>query len=165
MKDSIKRYLPSIVYGGSDGAVTTFAVMAGAVGAGFDTRVIIVLGLANLFSDGFSMAAADYQAEDSHAKENKPRALRDAFVTFVSFVGIGFIPLLPILFMVNANKFILSTIFTLFTFLCIGYIRGKILNRNPIKLAIQSVVIGSICAAIAFFVGEYLAKLDRKSVV
>ena len=159
MKDSIKRYLPSIVYGGSDGAVTTFAVMAGAVGAGFDTRVIIVLGLANLFSDGFSMAAADYQAEDSHAKENKPKALRDAFATFISFVGIGFIPLLPILFMVNANKFILSTIFTLLTFLCIGYVRGKILNRNPVKLAIQSAIIGSICAIIAYVIGEYLSKL------
>ena len=59
MKDSLKKYLPSIVYGGSDGAVTTFAVMAGAVGAGFDSRVIIVLGLANLFSDGFSMASAE----------------------------------------------------------------------------------------------------------
>jgi ABC-type uncharacterized transport system YnjBCD permease subunit len=48
MKDSIKKYLPSIVYGGSDGVVTTFGVMAGAVGAGIDTRVIIILGLANL---------------------------------------------------------------------------------------------------------------------
>ena len=159
MKDSIKRYLPSIVYGGSDGAVTTFAVMAGAVGAGFDTRVIIVLGLANLFSDGFSMAAADYQAEDSHVKENKPRALKDALATFISFVGIGFIPLLPILFMADAHKFILSTIFTLFTFAFIGYVRGKILKRNPIRLALQSVIIGSTCAAIAYFIGEYISKL------
>lgn len=159
MKDSVKRYLPSIVYGGSDGAVTTFAVMAGAVGAGFDTRVIIVLGLANLFSDGFSMASADYQAEDSHAKENKPRALKDAFATFLSFVGIGFIPLLPILFMAHANKFILSTIFTLLTFAFIGYVRGKILKRNPIRLALQSIIIGSICAAIAYFIGEYISKL------
>lgn len=159
MKDSIKKYLPSIVYGGSDGAVTTFAVMAGAVGAGFDTRVIIVLGLANLFSDGFSMAAADYQAEDSHAKENKPRALRDALVTFVSFVGIGFIPLVPILFMVSVNKFLLSTIFTLVTFGLIGYIRGKILNRNPLRLALQSIIIGSICASLAYFVGEYISRL------
>lgn len=159
MKDSITRYLPSIVYGGSDGAVTTFAVMAGAVGAGFDTKVIVVLGLANLFSDGFSMASADYQAEDSHVKENKRLALRNALVTFISFVGIGFIPLLPILFMVHSNKFILSTIFTLLTFFFIGYTRGRILNRNPLRLAFQSVIIGGTCATIAYFVGDYISTL------
>lgn len=159
MKDSIKKYLPSIVYGGSDGAVTTFAVMAGAVGAGFDTRVIIVLGLANLFSDGFSMASADYLAEDSHVKENKVEALKSAIATFFSFVCVGFIPLIPILLMVQSNKFVLSVIFTLVTFASIGYIRAKILSRNPLALASQSVIIGSICALIAYFIGEYISRL------
>lgn len=159
MKDSLKKYLPSIVYGGSDGAVTTFAVMAGAVGAGFDTRVIIVLGLANLFSDGFSMASADYLAEDSHAKENKKKAFKNALATFLSFVGIGFIPLIPILYLTHSNKFLLSTIFTLLTFAFIGYVRGKILDRNPVRLALQSVLIGSICATIAYVIGEYISTL------
>jgi len=159
MKDSIKKYLPSFVYGGSDGAVTTFAVMAGAVGAGLDTRIIIILGLANLFSDGFSMASANYLAEDSRAKENKIEAFKNAVATFFSFICIGFIPLIPILLMVQSSKFLLSTVFTLITFACIGYIRGKILNRHPIKLALQAVVIGSICAGISYVIGEYISKL------
>ncbi len=159
MKDSLKKYLPSIVYGGSDGAVTTFAVMAGAVGAGFDTRVIIVLGLANLFSDGFSMASAEYLADDSYAQENKARSFKNALTTFVSFVGIGFIPLIPVLFAVQANKFMCSIVFTVLTFALIGYIRGKILNRNPLELAVQSIIIGSICAMIAYAIGEYISRL------
>ena len=159
MKDSLKKYLPSIVYGGSDGAVTTFAVMAGSVGAGFDTRVTIVLGLANLFSDGFSMASAEYLADDSYAEENKVRSFKNAITTFVSFVGIGFVPLIPVLFAIQSNKFILSIVFTILTFALIGYTRGKILNRNPTLLAVQSIIIGGICAAIAFFVGEYIVKL------
>ncbi|MET0660122.1 MAG: VIT1/CCC1 transporter family protein [Steroidobacteraceae bacterium] len=46
--------------GAIDGCVTTFAVVAGAAGGGLSARVIIILGLANLFADGFSMAASNY---------------------------------------------------------------------------------------------------------
>ena len=88
MKETLRTYLPSLVYGGSDGTVTTFAVMAGAVGAGIDSRVVIILGLANLFSDGFSMASADYLSEDSRVGESKKIALRNAYITFFSFVVI-----------------------------------------------------------------------------
>ena len=147
------------MYGGSDGTVTTFAVMAGAVGAGIDSRVVIILGLANLFSDGFSMASADYLSEDSYDKENKKQALRDAYATFFSFVTIGFIPIIPLLFIKTSHVFLLSSIFTLTTFVLIGYFRAKILKRDPLRLATQSVAIGTICACISFFVGTYISKL------
>lgn len=53
-------YLRDFVYGAIDGAVTTFAVVSGVAGAGLSTGVIIILGLANLVGDGFSMAASNY---------------------------------------------------------------------------------------------------------
>ncbi len=53
-------YLRDWVYGGIDGTVTTFAVVAGAIGADLPARVVIILGAANLLADGFSMAAANY---------------------------------------------------------------------------------------------------------
>lgn len=53
-------YLRDWVYGGIDGAVTTFAIVAGVIGADLSARIILVLGLANLFADGFSMAAGNY---------------------------------------------------------------------------------------------------------
>jgi VIT1/CCC1 family predicted Fe2+/Mn2+ transporter len=57
-----QNYLGEFVYGGIDGSVTTFAVVAGAVGAGLDTSVIIILGFANLFADGFSMSVGAYMS-------------------------------------------------------------------------------------------------------
>lgn len=54
------NYLRDWVYGGIDGAVTTFAVVAGVAGASLSTRIVIILGLANLFADGLSMAASNY---------------------------------------------------------------------------------------------------------
>ncbi len=53
-------YLRDFVYGGIDGAITTFAIVAGVEGAQLSFRALIILGLANLFADGLSMAAANY---------------------------------------------------------------------------------------------------------
>lgn len=53
-------FIQDIVYGGNDGIVTTFAVVAGTVGADLPRYVIIILGLANLLADGISMATGAY---------------------------------------------------------------------------------------------------------
>lgn len=66
---NLQEYLREFVYGGIDGAVTTFAVVAGAVGANLDPMVIIVLGFANLFADGLSMSIGAYLSSKSE-KEN-----------------------------------------------------------------------------------------------
>ncbi|MBM3231661.1 VIT1/CCC1 transporter family protein [Candidatus Peregrinibacteria bacterium] len=49
-----------IVYGGNDGIVTTFAVVAGTMGADLPHYTVIILGLANLIADGLSMASGSY---------------------------------------------------------------------------------------------------------
>jgi VIT1/CCC1 family predicted Fe2+/Mn2+ transporter len=64
-KDYSHNYLSDAVLGGIDGCVTTFAVVAGTVGAGFPYAVAMVLGVANLVADGFSMAVSNYQATKS----------------------------------------------------------------------------------------------------
>jgi VIT1/CCC1 family predicted Fe2+/Mn2+ transporter len=59
-QDPKVSYLRDWIYGGIDGAVTTFAVVSGVVGASLDSVVIVILGVANLLADGFSMAAGNY---------------------------------------------------------------------------------------------------------
>jgi VIT1/CCC1 family predicted Fe2+/Mn2+ transporter len=58
----MKVYFDDFIYGSIDGAVTTFAIVAGVMGASLPSVIILILGFANLFADGFSMAAANYQA-------------------------------------------------------------------------------------------------------
>jgi len=53
-------YAGDAVLGGIDGAVTTFAVVAGATGAALSPLVIVIMGFANLVADGFSMAVSNY---------------------------------------------------------------------------------------------------------
>lgn len=61
----MKWSLEDFVYGATDGAVTTFAVVAGVVGAGLSPSIILILGFSNLFADGFSMAIGNYLGSKS----------------------------------------------------------------------------------------------------
>jgi len=63
------NYLRDWVYGGIDGAVTTFAIVAGVVGAALSANIVIILGLANLIADGISMAAGNYSATKTEIDE------------------------------------------------------------------------------------------------
>lgn len=79
-KDAIRKrladgakpnYLRDWIYGGVDGAVTTMAIVAGVAGAALSWRVVMVLGLANLFADGLSMAASNYSGTKAEIDDLK----------------------------------------------------------------------------------------------
>lgn len=77
--------LRDAIFGGIDGTVTTFAIVAGVQGAGLSSGIVVALGLANVLADGFSMAAGNYagtkavaddrrrllEVEERHIKENR----------------------------------------------------------------------------------------------
>ena len=77
-------YLRDWVYGGIDGAVTTFAVVAGVVGAELSNRVVLILGVANLVADGFSMAASNYSGtKTEHEEHAHLRAIEERHIDVV----------------------------------------------------------------------------------
>jgi vacuolar iron transporter family protein len=76
-------YLRDWVYGGIDGTVTTFAVVAGVVGAELSTKALLILGAANLFADGFSMAAGNYSGTKAEIEEyEQVRRMEERHVEF-----------------------------------------------------------------------------------
>lgn len=52
-------HIKSIVFGGLDGIITTFAVVAGAAGGGLSVDVILILGFSSVFADAISMGVGD----------------------------------------------------------------------------------------------------------
>lgn len=76
------NYLRDWIYGGIDGAVTTFAIVAGVQGAGLSSKVILILGVANLVADGFSMAAGNFSGTKAELDEvGKLREMEHRHVT------------------------------------------------------------------------------------
>jgi len=73
------EFLKSLVYGGLDGIITTFAIVMGALGAGLGLGTVLVLGVSNMFSDGLSMALGDYLSSKAEMDFNKAERAREAW--------------------------------------------------------------------------------------
>lgn len=78
----LQEFLRQIVYGGNDGIVTTFAIVAGFAGAAAEGvaqiggLAVLVFGLANLFADGVSMGLGEFlSARSEHDLYHRRRAL------------------------------------------------------------------------------------------
>ncbi len=167
---SHSKYLKDFIYGAIDGAVTTFAVVSGVAGAGLSTSIIIILGIANLIADGFSMATGNFlgnraenQAMDKLGVKGAPRksSLRAATVTFIAFVIIGAIPLVS--FVINwiapgtiADPFLWSSILTGFAFFGIGASKSRFVLQHWLLCGVETLAIGGVAAAIAYAIGLLL---------
>ncbi|PIR93585.1 hypothetical protein COT97_05865 [Candidatus Falkowbacteria bacterium CG10_big_fil_rev_8_21_14_0_10_39_11] len=70
------QYIKSLIYGGLDGIITTFAIVAGVAGASLSFGIVLILGFANLIADGISMAVGDYlssKAENEYKRSERKR--------------------------------------------------------------------------------------------
>ncbi len=71
------EYLKSAIYGGLDGIITTFAVVAGVAGASLSSGIVLILGFANLFADGLSMAIGDFLSTKSEQEYHRAERQRE----------------------------------------------------------------------------------------
>jgi DNA damage-binding protein 1 len=70
------EWIKNVVYGGLDGIITTFAVVAGSVGAGLSRQVLLILGFSSLVADAFSMGMGDAlstKAEHQYIQKERDR--------------------------------------------------------------------------------------------
>lgn len=165
-----KNYLPEFVYGGIDGAITTFAVVAGAQGANLPTSIILILGFSNLVADGFSMATANYLSTKSkidynnhHGKktEDMHPPINTGLATFTSFFLIGLIPLISFLSALvypyaEQTQFTLSFILTGCALALVGFGKGQIVKKNSFRAALETLLIGGVAAVLAYGIGAYI---------
>ena len=221
-------YIGDFVYGAIDGSVTTFAVVSGVAGAALSANIVIILGLANLFADGFSMAIGNYLSSKSdiefiqrerkreeweieHYPKGEIEEIRQIYkekgfrgkdleravkvitsnkdvwvdtmmkselrliedqispfkkgaVTFISFLLVGSIPLMPyfLSFSSEATKQIvypLSVIMTFIAFFFIGSAKVYVTKKNWLISGLETLLIGGAAAIIAYAVGYFLRGL------
>ncbi len=169
----IEDYLSEFVYGGIDGAVTTFAVVAGATGAGFDAKILLVLGFANLIADGFSMGVGSYlstkseqQLLEKHGQstELSPSSVMNGLMTYVAFILVGLVPLLAYVIdmMFNLrldNLFGLACLLTAIAFIGIGVLKSRVAETSVTRGVSETVTLGIIAALFAYFVGNVLERM------
>jgi vacuolar iron transporter family protein len=176
MKQKVKQhfedYLSEFVYGGIDGAVTTFAVVAGATGARFDTKVLLVLGFANLIADGFSMGVGSYLSKKSEVElmakrgesNDQPSPIINGLSTYAAFISIGLVPLLAytadlIFGLNNSNLFGISILLTALAFSGIGYLKSRVAETPVTRAIAETLILGAIAAGFAYVLGDLLERV------
>ena len=214
------QIVPDAILGGIDGCVTTFAVVSGAFGAGFSASVALVLGIANLLADGFSMAVSNYesiQAQQEYiddVRENEMRHIeqvpegereevrqifrqkgfdgemlervveiisqdrnvwvdtmlteehglqtqalspfRSASTTFVAFLIVGMMPLLPytLATLSATQQFLISLTVAALMFLLIGMLKSMVYHRPILQSGLRTLLMGGAAAGLAFVTGH-----------
>jgi VIT1/CCC1 family predicted Fe2+/Mn2+ transporter len=133
--------------------------------------VIIILGVANLVADGFSMGASAYLSHKADKKEkNRSRnySLMTGLATFGAFVVAGALPLIPYLISVIAGHdlsgttlFIISSVIAGLVFVVIGYAKAHHEHgaRAIVRSVIEALVLGAVAASLSFLLGSFLESL------
>ena len=162
-----RHYLRDMIYGANDGIITTFAVVSGVAGAGLANSVVIILGLANLLADGFSMGASNFlsirseeaarAASGDHPRE--PFPLRHGLVTFAAFVVAGAVPLLSYFVEFGASEFSVSIVMTLVALFAVGAARALVTNERWFVAGAEMLAVGAVAAGVAYGVGAWIASL------
>lgn len=166
------KVLKAAVLGANDGIITTFAVVAGVVGAGLPVSTILILGIANMIADGISMAMGDFLGEQSTKQlEGGIQQPISNFlhstsaVTFIAFVLAGSLPLLPYVVQFvgvsvpEGAQFPLSVISTGAALFIIGSLRTIITKHGWLKSGIEMFLVGAAAATVAYLLGAFIEKL------
>jgi VIT1/CCC1 family predicted Fe2+/Mn2+ transporter len=162
-------FLKAAVFGANDGVVTTFAVVAGVAGAGLDARIVLILGIANLLADGFSMGVGDYLGEKAEADlrqkhattvRSQPRNVwMTGVITFIWFIIAGSFPLIPYAFQLAGwnlaahQQLLISIVTTAVALFLIGSVRTIVSGGHWMRNGIQTLIIGAVAAVVAYLAG------------
>ncbi len=151
------HYLRDLVYGASDGIITTLVVIAGVQGAGLPVAVALILGLANLVADGFSMGASNYiglksELEQTGGSVEKEQPWRHGLATLAAFVLAGAVPLTAYVFPGGA-RFPIALVLGLIALSLVGAGRSPFLDKSLAACVGEFVIVGGVAAAGAFGVG------------
>jgi VIT1/CCC1 family predicted Fe2+/Mn2+ transporter len=160
-KRIVRAHLPEIIYGANDGVVTTFAIVAGIVGAGLSSGTILILGFASLFADGISMAASDILSERSRpeGRTSWHEALPKGLATFLGFVGAGVVPLLAYIIPGHDRPFVVAAVLAGGVLFAVGAGRAAFTRRSFFRAGMEMLLIGVAASAVAFTIGKYVSQL------
>lgn len=159
----MERFLGEFVYGSIDGIITTFSIVAGSVGGGLSRNVILILGFSNVISDGFSMGVSRYlsaSAEISQGLLKGKNAFISGLATFISFVIVGMLPILPFLISDGLEAKQMSLIIALSMFALIGIIKGYVTKESVLRSGIETFLIGTMAALLAYGIGHGLSEVE-----
>jgi VIT1/CCC1 family predicted Fe2+/Mn2+ transporter len=166
--ETAQHYIRDLVYGATDGVITTFAVVAGVTGGTLSPITVLVLGIANLVADGLSMGVGNYLGirSDERVREAQQLPEQEAFpirhgvATFLAFVAAGALPLLPYVLSVGiGDRFVVSTVLSFAVLFVVGAARARVGAGTWWANGLEMLGLGVLVGAVAYYAGALVAAL------
>jgi VIT1/CCC1 family predicted Fe2+/Mn2+ transporter len=130
--------------------------------------VVLIIGAANLFADGLSMAVGNYLSIRAHESvletqnlpEEEASPVRHGAATFLAFVLAGAVPLAPyIIPAMPIDRFALSIAFTLLALFAVGASRALIANLRWWRAGFEMLALGALVAGVAYGCGAVVSAM------
>ena len=151
------------MFGLQDGLVSTTGVVVGISTGVEDKAVIVLASLVAVSVEASSMAAGQYSSEKAVHQLDKTGKHTDslmagALIMFVAYFLGGMVPIIPTVLFQPGIARIISIIGAFMALFLLGYIKGKLVEHQPLRSAVELFIIGSMATAIGLIVG-YLLKI------
>ena len=166
-KAAIGEKLRDFILGAQDGIVNVLGLVLGVASATFDTKIVLISGLAGLFAESISMGAVAFTSSKAardyyrKTKEKGEAALyKDPFsiglfVFFTTIFG-SIIPLIMFFLMPVKQGIIASVILSGIVLFIIGAVKGKMTMGHPVKAGFEMLMIGLLAAIVGYVIGTLL---------
>lgn len=95
-------------------------------------------------------------------RNNQPTEIKPPFLiglaTYISFIGLGFIPFMTYVFNFSLNLptsslFAVSCVLTSIAFILVGWLKSRVTLYSPLRSIAETLLLGGIAAAVAYIVG------------
>ncbi len=154
-------YLRSSLFGFEDALVSTTGMAIGISTGTNDTRFILLACTVTIIVEAISMGAGEFLSEEAvYQAENKPdnrlRNIGGGLIMFFSYVIGGLLPVTPIIIFDRPYSIILGLILAFIGLFTLGYIKGKVVKKSPMRSALEIFMIGGIATLIGVAVGFLL---------
>jgi len=170
----INNYLlRSVIYGGIDGIITMFNIVASISGAELNYKYIFILGIAVLLSDSMSMGISDYLSikADIKQKTNKDKLnlvkdinpIKNGGITMISFIFFGSIPII-LFFLLGIgkhNKLIKLSLSVVISLFILGILQSKFTNEKWYISGSKLSLFGLTTSLIAFKLSSFFMNLVK----
>lgn len=161
MKNIHEDYLRSALFGLQDGLVSTTGVVVGISTGVAQKEIVILAAFVAVTVEATSMAAGQYSSEKAVHQMDKTgkhtdSVLLGALIMFFSYILAGLIPIIPTVLFDQQLARILSIIFAFIGLFIIGFIKGKIVEHQALKSAIELFIVGATATTIGLVVGHFL---------
>ena len=164
MESKDVRITSGVLYGGTDGIITTFAIMIACITSNQSNNTVIALALANIFADGFAIGISSY--ESNIHNENNPLLI--PIVTFLSFSLMGSIPVIVFYLYKDEDyktKLYAIVVSSMIVFFLLGMIKQYVINNkysqktNLLIGGLKTASVGACGGIIAYIVTKIITNL------